>query len=414
MRSDIWQALALRDFRLHFFGGLAASFAMNMQVIARGWLVYELTESELNLAWVTLSFMIPQVLFSLWGGVLADQFHKRTLIVSGQTMNAIATLVMAFIVFSEQVTFRDFIWFGFFNGTVLALSMPSRQAFVPELVPAKLILSATSINTSGWNFARIVGPSFAGVLIALIADGDRQSHFGVGIVYIVISLLYLLSAISMQFVSKRGEIHPGRGNVGQEMIGAFTYIRANPPIFGLLVLSVIPFLFGMPLNTLLPAFNHDILGGGAENLGFLISVMGAGAIIGSLYTAGLAALRRKGFWVVLTCAGWGLATLAFGLSHVPLIAFIAIFAVGLLSSANSSLNRALLQMQVEPRMRGRILSIDMMSHGLMPIGLMPISLIAERWDVATALVVSGGVFVLLVGASVLWMPSIKTIDRGLA
>lgn len=385
---------------------------MNMQVIARGWLVYQITESEMDLAWVTMSFMIPQVLFALYGGVLADRYPKRSLIVVGQGLSALATLVFAVIVLSERVEFWDFIWLGFFNGTVLALSMPARQAFVPELVPQSLILSATSVNTSGWNFARILGPSIAGLLIALIADGDKTSYFGVGMVHLFICALYSLSALSMSRVSRPGNVHPVREHVGREMLGAFTYIWNRPPIFGLIILSIIPFLFGMPLNTMLPAFNHDILGGGPDDLGFLISAMGVGAIIGSLYTAGLAGLDRKGFWVVVTCIAWGATTMAFGFAHSLVWAFIAIFFVGLVSSANSALNRALLQMEVDPHMRGKVLSIDMMSHGLMPFGLMPVSFIAETWDVSVALAVSGGVFVLLVAMCLLSMKSVRLLYRG--
>ncbi|MCP5178350.1 MAG: MFS transporter [Pseudomonadales bacterium] len=408
---DLFRALEIPDYRLLFFGSLAASFAMNMQIMARGWLVYQLTGSEMDLSYVTLSFMIPTVLFSLWGGVLADSYPKRPLIVIGQTLNALATLAMAIIIYTERVTFSDFIWFGFFNGTVLALSMPARQAFVPELVPDRLILTATSLNTSGWNFARIVGPALAGMLIAFVADGDERSYFGVAVVYFVMFSLYLVSAVSMGLLSRRGEVHPRNGNALGEVLGAFRYIRANPPVLGLLVLSVIPFLFGMPLNTLLPAFNHDILGGGADDLGYLISAMGTGAIIGSLYTAGLEGLKRKGFWVVVTCIGWGLATSAFGLAGSVVIGLIAILVVGLLSSVNSSLNRGVLQVQVEPAMRGKILSIDMMSHGLMPLGLMPISYIAETWGVSVALVASGAFFVLLVLLSMVLVPAVKHILR---
>ena len=124
---------------------------MNMQMIARGWFVYDLTSSAMDLAWVTLSFMLPSVLFSLYGGVLADRLPKRKLIVFAQSLNAIATLIMAWIIFSGTVVFWDFIWFGFFNGSILALSMPARQAFVPELIPQPLIFTAMALNTTGWN-----------------------------------------------------------------------------------------------------------------------------------------------------------------------------------------------------------------------------------------------------------------------
>jgi len=411
--SDLYRALVIPDFRLHFLGGLAASLAMNMQIIARGWLIYELTRSELDLALVSLAFLLPTVLFSLWGGLLADRYSKRRVIVVGQSMNAMATCIMAFIVFSEHVSFWHFMGFGFFNGTVLALSMPSRQAFVPELVPDRLILSATSLNSSGWNFARIVGPSFAGLLIAWIADGDKQSHFGVGVVYLIISALYAVSALTVSRLSKGGETHPATGRPLREMRDAFAYIRARPPILGLIVLGVIPFMFGMPINTLMPAFSQDVLGGGPDDLGFLISAMGAGAIVGSLVTGSLGGLDRKGLWMICTGLGWGAMTIAFGLSPSLGTAFVAILLIGFLSSTTTSLNRSLLQMQVDGHMRGKILSIDMMSQGLMPIGLLPISMVAEETSVAVALTVSGGLFVGLILLCLTLVPAVRVVQRTL-
>ena len=179
---DIYSVLAVPNFRWLWVGSLGSSFAMNMQIIARGWFVYDLTSSAMDLAWVTLSFMLPSVLFSLYGGVLADRLPKRGLIVFAQSLNALATLIMAWIIFSGTVVFWDFIWFGFFNGTILALSMPARQAFVPELIPQPLIFTAMALNTTGWNLSRIVGPALAGLLIAWLAGGDKQSAFGVGAV----------------------------------------------------------------------------------------------------------------------------------------------------------------------------------------------------------------------------------------
>ena len=112
---------------------------MNMQMIARGWLIYTLTSSALDLAWVTLSFMIPTVALSLFGGVLADRVQKRGIVALAQTLNCAATVIMAAIILMDRVSFWDFIWFGLFNGSVLALSMPARQAYVPEIVPERLI-----------------------------------------------------------------------------------------------------------------------------------------------------------------------------------------------------------------------------------------------------------------------------------
>lgn len=409
---DIRQALAVPNFFWLWIGSLGSSFAMNMQIIARGWLVFELTDSPMNLAWVTMSFMVPTVLFSLYGGVLADRMRKKRVIIWAQALNCAATLIMTVIIFAERVTFWDFIWFGFFNGTVLALSMPARQAFVPELIPDRLLFAAMGLNTTGWNLARIIGPAFAGLLIALIAGGDKTSTFGVGVVYVVIAVLYFISAVTMLMIDQSGKVkQEGKASALSDMKEGLAYVVRHPPVFGLIVLSIIPFLFGMPLNTLLPAFNQEVMGGGPDDLGFLVSAMGAGAILGSLMMATMGNLRNKAMWLIISCIAWGALTSAIGMSVMPWIVFTLIAVIGWMSSWNMSLNRGMLQMQVDDQMRGRIMSIDMMSHGLMPLGVFPISWIAEQYDVGTALVVSGAAFLVLTLICVMFIPSVRVTDR---
>ncbi len=409
---DIRHVLSHRNFLWLWIGSLGSSFAMNMQIIARGWLVYELTESPLDLAWVTMSFMLPTVLFSLYGGVLADRMQKKKVIVWAQALNCAATVFMAVIIFSGSVTFWDFIWFGFFNGTILALSMPARQAFVPELIPDHLLFAAMGLNTTGWNLARIVGPAFAGLLIAMIAGGDKTSTFGVGVVYIVIASLYGISALTMLLITKSGKAkQASKANAWADVREGLSYVLQHPPIFGLIILSIVPFLFGMPLNTLLPAFNEQVMGGGPDDLGFLVSAMGLGAIVGSLMMATMGDLNNKAVWLIVTCIGWGGLTAIFGWSEAHWLVFVLIAAVGWVSSWNMSLNRGMLQMQVDNHMRGRIMSIDMMSHGLMPLGVFPVSWIAEHYGVGAALMSSGAAFVVLTLLAVLFIPSVRTTDR---
>ncbi|MEM8767331.1 MAG: MFS transporter [Pseudomonadota bacterium] len=410
---NITKALSYADFRWLWVGSLGSSFAMNMQIIARGWLVYTLTQSALDLAWVTLSFMIPTVAFSLLGGVLADRLPKKTIITSAQTLNCLATVVMGIIIITDQVTFWDFIWFGFFNGSVLALSMPARQAFVPELIPERLIFTAMALNTTSWNLSRILGPALAGFLIALFAGGDTSSTYGVGIVYFMIAALYFISAVTMLMVSKRGVSAQAevQQSAVRDMTDGLRYVWANPPVFGLILLSIVPFLFGMPLNTLLPAFNEDILGGGPEDLGILMSAMGMGAIGGSLMLAWLGEIRHKAAWLIGTCVGWGAFTSAFGFAATVPFAAVLVGVIGFISAWNMSLNRGLLQMQVEHHMRGRIMSIDMMSHGLMPLGVIPISLIAEAYDVAVALICAGILFAVTVLLLAVVSKSVRQVDE---
>jgi MFS family permease len=412
---NIYQALEVADFRWLWIGSLASSFAMNMQIIARGWLVYTLTSSAMDLAWVTLSFMLPTVAFSLWGGVVADRMPKRRIIALAQTLNCIATIIFGYIIFSDRVEFWDFIWFGFFNGTILALSMPARQAFAPELIPHRLMFTAMALNTTSWNLSRILGPALAGFLIAWVAAGDTASTYGVGIVYFVIAALYFISIITILMVRKPGLVKQVAEQKSPlaDMADAFRYVWDNPPIFGLILLSIVPFLFGMPINTLLPAFNEDILSGGAENLGLLMSAMGLGAIVGSLLLASVNDFKNRAAWLIATCIGWGVFTSAFGFSQTMVLSASMLAVIGFLSSWNMSLNRGLLQLQVDDHMRGRIMSVDMMSHGLMPIGVIPISIIAEQYDVATAIVISGFAFVTLIVLLTFVAQSVRHVDDNL-
>ena len=409
---DIYSTLSVRNFRWLWIGSLSSSFAMNMQIIARGWLVYALTSSATDLAWVTLSFMLPSVVFSLYGGVLADRLPKRGVIIIAQSMNCAATLLMAVIIFQGEVSFWDFIWFGFFNGSVLALSMPARQAFVPELIPEKLIFTAMALNTTGWNLSRIIGPASAGLLIAFLADGDKTSTYGVGIVYLVIAFLYFLSAVVTLAIDAQG--NPQRTDNSDpisDIREGLLYVLERPNVFALIVLSIIPFLFGMPLNTFLPAFNEDILGGHADDLGYLISAMGAGAILGSLLMAVMGDLRNKGLWLILSCCAWAVLTSLFGVMEKQGNALIVIAMIGLISSWNMSLNRGMLQMEVDGYMRGRIMSIDMMTHGLMPLGVFPIAWIAENEGAGIALVASGIAFLLLIAFALVVFSSVRRTLR---
>jgi len=359
--------------------------------------------------------MLPQALFALWGGVVADRMPKRRIIVSAQTGNCVLTLVMAAVIFSGKVEMWHFLVMGVVNGTILALSMPARQAFIAELIPEKLIITGMALNTTSWNLSRILGPALAGLLIASLAGGDRASAFGVGVVYCVIAFLYGLAALTVLRVSQPGRVRTPDGKSPlHDVLEGLRYVRSHPPVLGLILLSVVPFLFGMPLNTLLPAFNEAVLGGGPEDLGLLVSCMGIGAIIGSLLLAGMGELRHKARWLIASCTAWGVFTIAFGSAEHVLTAALLVGLVGWVSAWNMALNRGLLQTQVDSAMRGRIMSIDMMSHGLMPLGVIPISFIADRYGLAVALETAGVVFVLVVLGLAFCAPSVRQLRRTLA
>jgi MFS family permease len=411
--KSLFASLKIRDYFYLWLGMLSSAFAMNMQLVAQGWLVYEMTSSAINLTWVTLAFMFPQVLFSLLGGVLADRVKKKPVIGWAPVVNGIATLFMAAIIISGNVTFWDFIWIGALNGTIMALSIPARTALIPEIVGERLMFNAMAFNTASWNLSRILGPALAGFMIAIFAGGSTSSAYGVGLVYFVLSALYFISAVTVLFIQHDGKpVSRLRKNPMSEIREGLSYVVHSPVVGGLILLSIIPFLFGLSVNTLLPAFNREVLEGGPDMLGWLMTGMGVGAIGGSLVLAALGGLRNKGYWVLATGALWGLGVAVFAITSWFYISMMVIGFVGFMSAINMSMNRSLIQLQVEQHMRGRIMSIDLMSHGLMPLGILPIGYIAEMYSVQAGLAVSGSILFVTTIILGFFMPKIREIDTG--
>ncbi len=406
-------SLKVNDYVYLWVGMLTSAFAMNMQLVAQGWLVYEMSSSALDLTWVTLAFMLPQVTFSLLGGVLADRLPKKPVIGLAPILNGVATFAMAIIIMFGDVTFWDFIWVGFLNGTVMALSIPARTAFIPEIVGERLMFNAMAFNTASWNLARILGPALAGFMIAMFAGGDTTSTFGVGLVYFVLSSLYLVSAITVLFIQHHGRPVPAiRKSPFADAFDGLSYVVHSPIVGGLILLSIIPFLFGLSINTLLPAYSRDVLAGGPEDLGLLMTGMGFGAIAGSLTLAKLGNIRHKGYWLVSTEIGWGIALILFALTSSFAAAVLTISAIGFLSAVNMSMNRSLVQLQVNQSMRGRIMSIDLMSHGLMPLGILPIGYLSEVVSVQAGLATSGAMLCICTLLLSFKLPAIRAIDTG--
>ncbi len=253
----------------------------------------------------------------------------------------------------------------------------------------------------------------AGFMIAVFASGDTTSTFGVGLVYFVLSGLYFISAVTVLFIGHQGRPVPGRRLTPfREMNEGIRYVVNSPVVGGLILLSILPFLFGLTINTLLPAFSTDVLNGGPDDLGLLMTGMGAGAILGSLTLAKMGNVKHKGYWIIGTGSMWGLLVCIFSTTTGFVTSTLALAGIGFISAVNMSMNRSLVQLQVEQHMRGRIMSIDMMSHGLMPLGVLPIGYIAESISIPAGLMTSGLILFISTLFMGWFMPKIRAINVG--
>ena len=398
----IVKTLAYRDFRWVFLGSFASFMAMNMQMVTQSWLVVELmNDSPLALSLSIVSVTAPITVVSLFGGAMADRIPRRRLVIVSQSGNAVMTFLMATLDATGLVVFWQVMAIGLINGSMMAFNMPSRQAIISDIVPESRLMNAVSVNNSSMNLTRVAGPAAAGFLILLV---DTWA------VFYIVSVVYVFSALSMAMVRAGSEAVARSGKGMRGDIGAgLSYVARDATRRGLIVMSFIPALFGYSYYALLPAWGREALDIGSEDLGLLMMFMGAGALVGSLILASVQNFSRRGAFLLLFCLLWGAALATFAQTSSYLHAVPLLILVGLLNSVFMSLNMTLIQTSSSREMRGRVMSIAMMSFGLMPLSGVPFGILAEFTDTPFALTLSGLLLVVFTLVFAVVYPSYRRI-----
>ena len=402
-RIPLFEALAYRDFRWVFLGSFASFMAMNMNLVTQSWLVVELMDdSPLALSLSIVSFTAPITVVSLFGGVMADRIPRRRLVMISQSGNAAMTFLMATLDVTGVIDFRQVMAIGLVNGSMMAFNMPSRQAIISDIVPEARLMNAVSVNNSSMNLTRVIGPATAGFLIYFVDTW---------VVFYLVSLVYVFSALSMAMVraGSRPAARSGKGVTGD--IGAgLSYVAQDPTRRGLILMSFIPALFGYSYYALLPAWGREALDIGSEDLGVLMMLMGVGALVGTLILASMRNINRRGAFLLLFCLLWGAALATFAQTSSYAAAIPLLMLVGLLNSVFMSLNMTLIQLYSSAEMRGRMMSIAMMSFGVMPLSGVPFGVLAEFTSTPFALTLSGLLLVAFTLVFAIVYPSYRRID----
>jgi MFS family permease len=380
--AAIFESFLFRDFRWLWLGTFANFMAMGMQMMARGWLVLRLSnDSPLALSVVTIAFSFPMTFMSLIGGALADRIAKKYVIMASQAIGALATAVLATLDLTGLVRFWHLVATGVINGSMMAINVPSRHSIIAELVPEENLMNAISLNNSGMNLTRTVGPALAGVLIVYIDTAG---------VFYLISAFYVFSFLSVAMIrsTKKPEGNAHEGMV-HDIFEGLKYAFRDPTLRGLAVALCMPIFFGFSLMYLLPAWAREALDVQPEGLGLLMMVMGLGSLAGSLALAALRNMSRRGAWVLVNGIFWGIAIAFFSKSSSYAMALPFLFLIGLISSVFMSLHMTLLQTYSSQEMRGRVTSIGIMSFGAMPLSALPFGAIAEKIGTTNALFFCG-------------------------
>lgn len=396
-----FDSLQVVGYRWFWFSLLSSMAALNMQFLVRGWLVYELTGSPRALGLVAAAMGIALMLFAPLGGVVADRVDKRNLMVAAQSAGGLLALVIAILVSTGAIMLWHLVVASVLSGIIWAFSLPARQAIIPELVEKHRIMNAVAISSGAMHLSRVVFPALGGLLM---------STLGVACAYYVVVVCYMAGvALLLRVPAAGGAAVEANASMGFHLAEGIRYIRRSPILVALLLMAVVPILFGMPYQMLMPVFAEDVLDVGARGLGFLMAAVGLGALAGSLLVASLGDFRHKGLLLFGSVLLFGVTLILFTLSTDFYLCLLILLCVGVVNTAYLSINNTLLQTNAEDQVRGRVMSIYVMTFGLNGVGVLLVGELAEHLDVSLGVAIGGGLVLLFTVVMALWRPILRKL-----
>ncbi|MFH1485666.1 MAG: MFS transporter, partial [Chloroflexota bacterium] len=351
---------------------------------------------------VNLFRAIPLLLLSFPSGIAADRFSKKRILMASQACTMVLHVILATLIATGAVQIWHVFLTAFLTGAAQCFIQPARQSLVPSLVNRNEIMNAIGLTAAAMNISRILGPSVAGALIGLI--DIATVYYLQASVFIAVIITTAMMEVPAAKMAKATE------PVLQNLAGGFSYIRKNHVVLTLLLLALIPMLFGMPYMTLMPVFADEVFGIGASGTGVLTSAPGIGALIGATAVASAGNLRRKGALLLLGAFGFGAFLLLFALSRWLFLSLAALVIVGSTSAAYITMTNTLLLTLSPSHLHGRVMSIYMMDRGLVPLGSVLAGALAAQWSAPLAVGLMGGFCALLALATALASPQVRRLE----
>src|ERR1700722_9092125 len=412
--ASAWRAmarsLAHRNYRLFFVGQGVSLIGTWMTRVATGWLVFRLSgpDSALLLGIVGFVGQVPSFFLTPFAGVLVDRWNRHRLLVLTQILSLIQSALLTVVAFRGEpgdAAIWQVVVLSLFQGIINSFDMPARQAFLVEMIARKEDLSnAIALNSSLVNGARLIGPSLAGILIALAGEGWCFLIDAISYVAVVLALL------AMQLPAREERHHPPP--MWHGMVEGFRYSFGFAPIRTVLLLLALVSFMGMPYTVLMPIFAADILQGGPYALGFLSAASGVGALIGALYLASRRSVLGLGNAIVLSTLVFGVGLVGFACSTVLWLSLLLMLLTGFGMMVAMAASNTILQTIVDEDKRGRVMSyFGMAFMGMTPFGSLFAGVLAG-WIGAANTVMVGGIACFIAGiVFALRLPHLRTLVR---
>jgi MFS family permease len=388
MPATSFGALRHRNFRLFIFGQLVSLCGTWMQTVALGWLALELTNSALQVGLVTTLGSLPVLLFTLYGGVVADRANRRHALILLQTLFLVEALALGLLTALNHITIGWIYVLSFLGGLVSAFEIPMRQSYLGELVGRDDLMNAIALNSSAFNVSRVVGPALAGTLLAIA---------GAAVAFFLNATSFLAVLIGL-FMIRPGEAPPsswGTAELPARRAGireGIRHIFGSPWPRALVILIAVLTVFGSSFIAIFPVYSRDVLHTGAGGYGALTSLLGVGAAAGALAVAAVGHRFRREATAVWAAVGLGATLVLLGLVHALGLALPLVILAGLSMALSAIMSNTLLQTGAPDRLRGQVVGFySFIVVGMAPFGSLQMGWISEHLGTSTAILIGGSI-----------------------
>ena len=406
-----FRALGYSGFRFLWTGQLGHSAAMWMEQVVRPLLILELTGSALQVGLVISVRMIPQLVFGLLAGVIADRYNKRRVLMLSQTMTLLMHLTLGLLIVTGRIEIWQVFVTAFISGASMAFNQPARQSLVPRLVPPDMLLNALALNTAAMNIMRVFGASLAGLLLLFMDYGQiylLNAALFAGVIWTTANIRELgdgeAGKRSEQVKTKRSTSILGDFSEG------FRYILTNRRVLYLVALALLLFVLGQPYQQVfIPLIALDVLSIGRSGAGLLLALTGVGALVGSLVMASAKTLSHRGPIMMGFLVVFGLSLVLLSQSTWLPLSGVALILAGAMTTTYNALNTSLLLEQSPQALHGRVMSLMSLDRGLVSVGAILSGGLAQALGAQSGLAVVAGACAILTVLVFLLVPSLRKI-----
>ena len=391
-----------RNFRMLWFGMVLNMGGFQMQMVARGILVYDMTGDAVITGLVGLGFAPSLLVVSLFGGVLGDRMERRLIIQLSQVANGLLAGIVGLLIITNTVVWGHLFAVSVIQGAMFAVQMPARQAVIPSLVGKDQLANAFALNAMAMSIMTLLAPALAGVLYEV--SGPES-------VYLIVTVVMISSVIFTSLVPK---MYPAKNDdktsVLQNIVAGFKYIGRNKFVLNLMIYTVIIALLSMPFRMLVQVYAKDVYGSEPSQVGVLLTALGLGGLIGSISIANLRKGHHRG-WILLGGALVSGAALTL-IVGVPIYAagVIGMVGIGLGEQARWALGQSLMMENTADEYRSRVMSVLMMSFGMLPLGMLPLGYAMKELGARPAVGISAALVLVVAVLSFFLLPRIRRAE----